>query len=83
MHFQSPVRRRNGLFGMLFSFCTLLTGSIFGIICVIAGLFSVPLGLYTAYVSYSPDGQYHILNGLCSFFVPFYGLIYSIYMWWF
>jgi len=75
--------RRKSLFDMLFSFCSLITGSILGVFIVIAALFSVPLGLFTAYSSYSPDAQIHILNGLCSFFVPFYGLIYSIYMWFF
>ena len=66
---------------MLFSFCSLLTSSILGVFIVIAALFSVPLGLFTAYLNFDTSPAASIFNGLCSFFVPFYGMIYSIYIW--
>ena len=59
----------------------LLTSSIAGFILVLGGLFSVPLGLFTAYVSYAQMPTWSIFNGLCSIFVPYYGLVYSVIIW--
>ncbi len=45
---------------------------IFGLGLILAGLFSVPAGIYTAVMT---DSLFHGLASLC---VPFYGIIYTI-----